>query len=89
MLARQIRLILKAKVEIKKGGGREGVRKVLNNLPHFIVEKYIDQEEIWQESDLNRALSHIYNADALIKSGSRGDIILENLTLLLCYPENL
>ena len=89
MLARQIRLILKAKSGLAKGGGRMGAIKRLQPLPTFVIEKYLAQERLWQEEELEKALHNIYDADGLIRTGSRGDLVLENLIFLLCFPQHL
>ncbi|TET95536.1 MAG: DNA polymerase III subunit delta [Desulfobacteraceae bacterium] len=86
MLARQIRLILKAKSGLKKGGGRPGAIDRLRPLPNFVIEKCLDQERFWQEEELEDALNNIYDADGLIRTGSKGDLVLENLIFLLCFP---
>jgi len=88
MLARQIRLILKAKSGLKKGGGRSGAIKRLQPLPTFVIEKYLAQERFWQEEELEKALDNIYDADGLIRAGSKGDLVLENLIFLLCFPRH-
>jgi len=89
MLARQIRLILKAKSGLTKGGGRMGAIKRLQPLPTFVIEKYLAQERFWQEEELEEALHNIYDADGLIRTGSKGDLVLENLIFLLCFPQHL
>ena len=89
MLARQIRLILKAKSGLKKGEGRAGAIKRLKPLPNFVIEKYLAQERFWQEEELEGALHNIYDADGLIRTGSKGDLVLENLVFLLCFPRHL
>lgn len=89
MLARQIRLISKTKSGRKKGGGKKGVIDRLRPLPNFVIEKCIAQERFWQEKELEEALNHIYDADGLIKTGSKGDLILESLIFHLCFPQSL
>jgi DNA polymerase-3 subunit delta len=89
MLARQVRLILQAKSGLKNGGGRMAAIKKLQPLPAFVIEKYLAQEKFWQEEELEEALHNIYDADGLIRTGSRGDLVLENLIFLLCFPQHL
>ena len=89
MLARQIRLILKAKSGLREGGGRSAAIKRLQPLPTFVIEKYLAQERLWQEEELEEALHNIYDADGLIRTGSKGDLVLENLIFLLCFPRRL
>ncbi|MBN1226570.1 MAG: DNA polymerase III subunit delta [Deltaproteobacteria bacterium] len=89
MLARQIRLILAAKPLAGLGSGKENMAQQLRHLPDFVIKKCISQGKLWQENELYASLDHIYKADELIKSGSKGDIILENLIFRLCFPEKL
>ena len=86
MLARQIRLLLKTKSGLKKGKGNKGATETLKPLPPFVIQKCIAQEKFWQEKELEEALNHIYDADGLIRAGSKGDLILENLVFALCFP---
>jgi len=89
MLARQTRLLLAAKSSVEVGGGRGNMAQELRHLPDFVVRKCITQGKSWKENELYESLGHIYKADELIKSGSKGDIILENLIFRLCFPGNL
>ena len=89
MLARQVRLILKTKSGLKRGGGKRGAVDRLRPLPNFVIEKCIAQEKHWQERELEEALHYIYDADGLIKAGSKGDLVLEGLVFHLCFPPNL
>jgi len=86
MVARQIRLILKTKSGLAKGGGKREVMDRLRPLPNFVIEKCIAQEGFWHERELEEALDHIYDADGLIRSGSKGDLVLEGLIFHLCFP---
>jgi DNA polymerase-3 subunit delta len=86
MLARQFRLLLKTKAGLKREGGTRGVTERLKPLPPFVIEKCIAQEAFWRERELEEALHHVYDADGLIKEGSKGDLIVESLIFRLCYP---
>jgi len=88
MVSRQIRLISRAKAGVRQQKGKKAVMDRLKPLPTFVIEKYIAQEKLWREKELGQALCKIYDADGLIRTGSRGDIILENLLLRLCHPQN-
>jgi DNA polymerase-3 subunit delta len=88
MLARQIRLILKTKSGLNRGEGKRGAVERLRPLPSFVVEKCIAQERLWEERELEEALRHIHDADGLIRSGSKGDLVLEGLVFHLCFPPN-
>jgi len=81
MVARQIRLICRAK-DKKRAAER------LKPLPLYVIEKCIAQGELWEEKELGDALSRIYDADGLIKTGSQGDLVLEHLVVQLCRPLN-
>ena len=89
MLARQMRLILKAKSGLREERGRSEVVKKLKPLPIFVIEKCLTQAKLWQDEELEEALHNIYDADGLIRTGSRGDLVLENLIFLLCFPQHL
>jgi len=88
MVARQVRLIVETKSGLAKGRGKRGVVDRLRPLPNFVIEKCIAQEGFWGEAELEEALNHIYDADGLIRSGSRGDLVLEALIFRLCFPAN-
>jgi DNA polymerase-3 subunit delta len=88
MVARQIRLICQAKAGVRQAKGKKAVVERLKPLPNFVIEKCIAQERLWGEKELGYALSQIYDADGLIRTGSRGDLVLENLLLRLCRPRN-
>jgi len=88
MLARQIRLLLKTKEGLKGTEGKGRVAERLRPLPQFVIEKCIAQERIWDESELEKALRRFYDADGLIRTGSRGDLVLESLVFQLCSAQN-
>jgi DNA polymerase-3 subunit delta len=88
MVARQIRLICQAKAGARQGKGKKGVMERLKPLPDYVIEKCLAQEKLWRERDLENALSQVYDADALIRTGSRGDLVLENLVVRLCHLLN-
>ncbi len=87
MLARQMRLLLRTKAGLKAGGGKRAVAERLKPLPHFVIEKCINQEGVWREGELQEALENLYDADGRIRIGSRGDLVVENLILRLCFPQ--
>jgi DNA polymerase III delta subunit len=84
MLARQFRLLLKTKAGLNNEAGKQRVKEKLKPLPQFVIDKCIAQATFWQEKELEKALHHIYNADGLIRAGSRGDLIVESLIFRLC-----
>ena len=88
MLARQIRLLLKTKEGLKGTEGKGRVAERLRPLPQFVIEKCIAQEKVWDESELEKALLEFYDADGLIRTGSRGDLVVESLIFRLCSAQN-
>jgi DNA polymerase-3 subunit delta len=88
MLARQIRLISQAKAGAREGRGKARIVERLKPLPSFVIDKCIAQEKHWEEKELEYALSRLYDADGLIRTGSKGDLVLENLLVRLCRPLN-
>jgi DNA polymerase-3 subunit delta len=88
MLARQIRLLLKTKESLKGTGGKGRVAEKLRPLPQFVIEKCIAQEKVWDESELEKALLEFYDADGMIRTGSRGDLVVESLIFRLCSAQN-
>jgi DNA polymerase-3 subunit delta len=81
MVARQIRLICRAR-DTRRAAER------LKPLPHYVIEKCIAQGKLWEDKELGTALSRIYDADGLIRTGSQGDLVLEHLVVQLCRPLN-
>jgi DNA polymerase-3 subunit delta len=88
MVARQMRLICQAKAGAREARGKKGVMERLKPLPDYVIEKCMAQEKLWGERELGHALSRIYDADGFIRTGSRGDLVLENLVVRLCHLLN-
>jgi DNA polymerase-3 subunit delta len=86
MLARQMRLIEKTKSGLKIGRGKKGVIEKLKPLPDYVINKCITQEKHWQEQEIEEALNYLYEADGLVRTGSKGDLVLESLVVRLCVP---
>jgi DNA polymerase-3 subunit delta len=84
MLNRQIRLLWQAKSVIEGGGRAPDVARKIR-LPIFLARRIVDQSKNWSTEDLERAIHLLYQADGLIKSGSQGRLVLENLILSLCH----
>jgi len=80
MLTRQIRIIFQAKEHISKHVSRKDMAKKLG-VPGFVVGKILDQARRWQEKDLEKALTLLYQADGRLKSGSQAPLVLENFLL--------
>jgi DNA polymerase-3 subunit delta len=83
MLNRQIRLLWQAKSVIKGGGHASDVAGK-TRLPIFLARRIVDQSRRWRTADLERGFHLLYQADKLLKSGSQGRLVLENLVLSLC-----
>ncbi len=87
MLIRQIKLIGWAKSLMSEGLPADS--KHLKVHP-FVVKKIIQQSKKWQAEEIEQALTFLYLADKAIKSGSKGDIVIENVVSMLCrsyYPK--
>ncbi|SPD76201.1 DNA polymerase III, delta subunit [uncultured Desulfobacterium sp.] len=78
MLTRQIRLLWQTKSVVDGGGRSPDIVKKLG-VQNFLAEKLRRQSEHWSEADLERAFELLYQADGLIKSGSGGQLVLENV----------
>ncbi len=83
MLNRQIRLLWQTKSVIQRGGGATDVAKKIH-VPIFLARKIVQQSSHWSEDDLEGAFLVLYQADNLLKSGSQGYLVLENVVLSLC-----
>ena len=87
MLIRQIKLIGWAKSLMSEGLPADS--KHLKVHP-FVVKKIIQQSKKWQTEEIEQALTFLYLADKAIKSGSKGDVVIENVVSMLCrsyYPK--
>ena len=83
MLNRQIRLLWQAKSIVAGGGKTRDVAGNLN-LPHFAAGDFVKQSRHWTMKELEKGLKALYQADGLLKSGSRSRPVLESLILSLC-----
>ncbi len=83
MLNRQMRLLWQAK-SIVQGGGRavDVARKI--RLPINLTRKITQQSRLWSIQELEGSFNLLYQADGLVKSGSRVRLVLENVVLSLC-----
>ena len=80
MLTRQIRIIFQAREFASKRVPRAEMAKKLG-VPGFVLSKVLDQAGRWQEKDLEKALTLLYQADGRLKSGSQARLVLENFVL--------
>jgi len=83
MLNRQIRLLWQTKAILDKGGKTKDVTKKLN-LPPFSATSFVKQSRHWSAAELEKGLDLLYQADGLLKSGSRTKPVLENIIVSLC-----
>jgi DNA polymerase-3 subunit delta len=83
MLNRQVRLLWQTRERVQGGGkGADVARKL--GLQAFQVRSLVPQSKKWSEEELERAVYLLYEADGLLKSGSDGSLVLENLILSVC-----
>ena len=80
MLTRQIRIIFQAREFASKRIPKAEMAKKLG-VPGFVLSKVLDQARRWQEKDLEKALTLLYQADGHLKSGSQARLVLENFVL--------
>ncbi len=80
MLTRQIRIIFQAREFASKRIPKAEMAKKLG-VPGFVLGKVLDQARRWQEKDLEKALTLLYQADGRLKSGSQARLVLENFVL--------
>jgi DNA polymerase-3 subunit delta len=83
MLNRQLRLLWQAKLITAKGGQTKDVAQRLG-LAHFSATSFIRQSKYWSETELEKGIGLLYEADGLLKAGSRPEPVLENLIISLC-----
>jgi len=83
MFIRQIRLLWQAKSVLKRGGQTNDLVKELR-VHHFVAKRLDQQSKNWNVVDLEHAFDLLYHADGLLKSGSDGPLVLENLVVSLC-----
>ena len=83
MLIRQFRLLWQTLSILQEGGETAEVTRKLK-LPPFLARKMVQESENWSPDDLERAFHLLYQTDGLLKSGSDGHLVLENLVVSLC-----
>lgn len=83
MLNRQVRLLWLAK-EVAGRGGRAGDAAKALGIPPFSARDFVKLSEHWSPGELGRGLQLLYQADGLLKSGSRPGPVMENLIISLC-----
>ncbi len=83
MLIRQIKLLWQAKSVFERGGRTADLVRELR-VQIFVAKRLEQQSKHWSRDDLERAFDLLYKADQLLKSGSGGRLVLENLVLSIC-----
>jgi DNA polymerase-3 subunit delta len=83
MFVRQIRLLWQAKSVMERGGRTADLVRKLG-VQSFVAKKIEQQSRHWSTDDLERGFQLLYQADGLLKSGSQGNLVLENVVLSLC-----
>jgi DNA polymerase-3 subunit delta len=83
MLNRQIRILWHAKTIVDRGGRAKEVADKLS-IPSFFVGNLVKQVRKWSVEEFSSALTLLYEADGLLKTGYRAKPVLENLILGLC-----
>ena len=83
MFVRQIRLLRQAKPVMERGGRTADLVRKLR-VHDFVAKRIGQQSKYWSTDELERAFQLLYQADGLLKSGSQGNLVLENVVLSLC-----
>jgi DNA polymerase III subunit delta len=83
MMTRQVRLLWRVKALCDAGGEKRGMAAKLG-IPDFLLPKLIQQGKEWKVEELESAFDQLCRADELLKSGSSGRLVLENLVFSLC-----
>ncbi|MFO7785280.1 MAG: DNA polymerase III subunit delta [Thermodesulfobacteriota bacterium] len=83
MLNRQIRLLWQTKPLAARGGRAEQIARELS-VPPFAARRLVSQSGRWSENELEQALYALYQADGLLKTGSRTNPLMESLVVSLC-----
>ena len=83
MFIRQIKLLWQAKSITKRGGRAAELSRELG-LHIYPAKKLEQQVKAWTPDELEQAFDLLYQADGLLKTGSEGHLVLENVILSLC-----
>jgi len=83
MFIRQIRMLWQTKSIMERKGRAVDVARELR-VHSFAAKRLEQQSKNWRADELERAFDLLYHADGLLKSGSGGHLVLENLVLSLC-----
>ncbi len=83
MFIRQIKLLWQTKAVVKRGGRTGDLAKALR-LPNFAAKRLEQQSKGWSSDELESAFGLLYQADGLLKTGSKGPLVLENVVMSIC-----
>lgn len=83
MFIRQIRMLWQTKLVLERGGSMAGLTKTLR-VQDFQAKKFAQQSKVWSTHELEHAFDLLYQADGLLKSGSDGQLVLENVVFSIC-----
>jgi DNA polymerase-3 subunit delta len=83
MLNRQVRLLWHTKEIADRGGKAGDVAKALG-IPPFSAREFMKFSKHWSPGELQQGIHLLYQADGLLKTGSRPAPVLENLIISLC-----
>ena len=85
MIARQFRLIWRAKCLVSAGVTKEEVRKRLK-IHHFYLESLLEQSASFTEENLRQGFHRFVQADLAMKTtGVSKDLLLEKMVVDLCH----
>ncbi len=83
-MARQIRVLLKLKVLLRKGKAPGGLARLVG-VPHFRLNDYIRRSRAFGEEELVEALKKLYSADTDLKTGRLPQhLVISKLLIELC-----
>ncbi len=83
MFIRQVRLLWQTKSVLERGGRTAELVKELR-IHNFAAKRFEQQSKQWSADELAHAFDKLYEADGLLKTGSQGQLVLENVVLSLC-----
>lgn len=82
MFNRQIGMLMRAKD--LTGRGETGKAASVLGIPPYLAQKCLNQAKCWSANELEMGITFLFQADRLLKSGSRPKPVLENLIFNLC-----
>ncbi len=83
MFLRQVRILSQGRLFLERGGRPADLAKELKLHP-FAAKRLEPQLKKWRTEELDHAFDLLYDADGLVKSGSEGRLVLENVIMSIC-----